>query len=91
MPYCFESRFPGPALRCCSAMSISVTFIGLALTGITLYTKWTRALGQQHIRSSLLLISAYAALGLMMLLLRLNTAFKASRAVTSLTEEAVVV
>ncbi len=71
-------------------MSVTATCGGLALTALTLLVKWRRAL-TVGIKGSLLVMSLYALLTVVLLALRATTAIKAARATNALMEEIIIV
>mmetsp|Transcript_28696 Transcript_28696/g.33886 ORF Transcript_28696/g.33886 Transcript_28696/m.33886 type:complete len:230 (+) Transcript_28696:73-762(+) len=77
-------------LGCCSAMSVTATCISIAFSSIMLLVKWRRQL-KSEIQSSLLVMSLYAFLSVVLLFLRISTTLKAFRATTALKEEVITV
>jgi hypothetical protein len=77
-------------LGCCSAMSVAATCISLAFTAVMLLVKWRRQL-KSEISSSLLVMSLYALVAVILLFLRMSTTMKAFRGATALKEEVIIV
>lgn len=78
------------SLGYCTAMSAGATCVSLVFTALTLLIKWRRALSNE-IRGSLLVMSLYGIVAVVLLCLRISTTHKAFRATTALTEEITIV
>lgn len=78
------------ALARCNSCSVLATCLSLATTTLILLVKWQRAL-RNEIRGSLLVMSLYGILLLLLLCLRASTTFKAFRATAALQEEVILV
>jgi len=74
----------------CNSCSVAATTLSVALTTLILLVKWQRAL-EKEINGSLLVMSVYAILLLVLLCLRASTMVKAFRATAALQEEVSVV
>lgn len=90
---CMCAPMHNAAMGCCTSASAICTTIGALLTTVTLFFKWKRALFSTNgeINSTLMFMSLYGVLTLILLGLRASAARRAFHARTVLQEEVMAV